>query len=90
MSSAGRGTLLVTKFNQVVRQHKTFLRLNRPCPSGVPTRIIDLRFIRRKLWSGYDNLSGSIQRGEIMQWTTPKFEEIALNCEINSYASAAM
>jgi len=25
-----------------------------------------------------------------MQWTTPKFEEVALNCEINSYASAAM
>jgi len=25
-----------------------------------------------------------------MEWTTPLFEEIALNCEINSYASAAM
>ncbi|MGH9499148.1 MAG: pyrroloquinoline quinone precursor peptide PqqA [Terriglobales bacterium] len=25
-----------------------------------------------------------------MEWTTPQFEEIALNCEINSYASAAM
>jgi len=25
-----------------------------------------------------------------MQWTKPQFEEIALNCEINSYASAAM
>jgi len=25
-----------------------------------------------------------------MQWTAPKFEEIALNCEINSYASAAL
>jgi len=25
-----------------------------------------------------------------MEWTTPKFEEIALNCEINSYASAAL
>jgi len=25
-----------------------------------------------------------------MDWTTPKFEEIALNCEINSYASAAL
>jgi len=25
-----------------------------------------------------------------MEWTAPKFEEIALNCEINSYASAAM
>jgi len=27
---------------------------------------------------------------EIMEWTTPKFEEVALNCEINSYASAAL
>jgi len=25
-----------------------------------------------------------------MQWTTPQFEEISLNCEINSYASAQM
>ncbi|MBZ5571683.1 MAG: pyrroloquinoline quinone precursor peptide PqqA [Acidobacteriia bacterium] len=25
-----------------------------------------------------------------MEWTTPQFEEISLNCEINSYASAAM
>ena len=24
-----------------------------------------------------------------MEWTAPKFEEVALNCEINSYASAA-
>ncbi|MGO9649766.1 MAG: pyrroloquinoline quinone precursor peptide PqqA [Terriglobales bacterium] len=25
-----------------------------------------------------------------MEWTTPKFEEISLNCEINSYAKAEM
>jgi len=25
-----------------------------------------------------------------MEWTTPQFEEIALNCEINSYASAKL
>jgi len=25
-----------------------------------------------------------------MEWTTPLFEEISLNCEINSYASAKM
>lgn len=25
-----------------------------------------------------------------MEWTAPKFEEVALNCEINSYASAAL
>ncbi|MGO4880942.1 MAG: pyrroloquinoline quinone precursor peptide PqqA [Bryobacteraceae bacterium] len=25
-----------------------------------------------------------------MNWTTPDFEEISLNCEINSYSSAEM
>jgi len=25
-----------------------------------------------------------------MEWTTPQFEEVSLNCEINSYASAEM
>jgi coenzyme PQQ precursor peptide PqqA len=30
------------------------------------------------------------ERGKIMEWTPPKFEEVALNCEINSYASAAL
>ncbi|PYV66717.1 MAG: pyrroloquinoline quinone precursor peptide PqqA [Acidobacteria bacterium] len=25
-----------------------------------------------------------------MEWTTPQFEEIALNCEINSYANAQL
>jgi len=30
------------------------------------------------------------RKEEIMQWTTPQFEEICLNCEINSYASAKL
>jgi len=25
-----------------------------------------------------------------MEWATPNFEEIALNCEINSYANAQL
>jgi len=25
-----------------------------------------------------------------MEWTSPEFEEISLNCEINSYASAEL
>jgi len=25
-----------------------------------------------------------------MEWITPEFEEIALNCEINSYACASL
>jgi coenzyme PQQ precursor peptide PqqA len=28
--------------------------------------------------------------GKIMEWTAPAFEEICLNCEINSYASAKL
>jgi coenzyme PQQ precursor peptide PqqA len=28
--------------------------------------------------------------GDIMDWTTPAFEEVCLNCEINSYASAQL
>jgi coenzyme PQQ precursor peptide PqqA len=28
--------------------------------------------------------------GSSMEWTEPKFEEICLNCEINSYASAQL
>jgi coenzyme PQQ precursor peptide PqqA len=30
------------------------------------------------------------EMGIIMEWTTPAFEEICLNCEINSYASAKL
>jgi coenzyme PQQ precursor peptide PqqA len=34
---------------------------------------------------------GTIELGElIMQWTAPAFEEVCLNCEINSYASAKL
>ena len=28
--------------------------------------------------------------GVTMEWTAPAFEEICLNCEINSYASAKL
>jgi len=28
--------------------------------------------------------------GVLMQWTAPVFEEVCLNCEINSYASAKL
>jgi coenzyme PQQ precursor peptide PqqA len=30
------------------------------------------------------------EMGTIMEWTAPAFEEICLNCEINSYASAKL
>jgi coenzyme PQQ precursor peptide PqqA len=40
-----------------------------------------------RFWStSPERLLGEI----IMQWTAPAFEEICLNCEINSYASAKL
>ncbi len=37
----------------------------------------------------FDGPSGPL--GEmIMEWTAPVFEEVCLNCEINSYASAKL
>jgi coenzyme PQQ precursor peptide PqqA len=27
---------------------------------------------------------------KVMEWTAPAFEEVCLNCEINSYASAKL
>jgi len=35
-------------------------------------------------------VSAFLQGIDRMEWTAPKFEEVALNCEINSYASAAL
>jgi hypothetical protein len=28
--------------------------------------------------------------GESVEWTNPQFEEVSLNCEINSYANAEL
>jgi len=44
---------------------------------------------------GYANHTFAVQPwnddwGKIMQWTAPAFEEVCLNCEINSYASAKL
>ncbi len=47
-------------------------------------------------WVGYaDSTSCGLPAGrmtgvKIMQWTAPAFEEVCLNCEINSYASAKL
>ena len=38
----------------------------------------------------YSVVSGDFERMDTMEWTAPEFEEVALNCEINSYASAAL
>ena len=31
-----------------------------------------------------------IQKESAMEWTSPQFEEICLNCEINCYANAEL
>jgi len=50
--------------------------------------------IRSKLWRTLKPLGyncGSVRTKEnTMEWTTPKFEEVCLNCEINSYANAEL
>ena len=38
----------------------------------------------------FQYLAGTITGGKIMEWTAPAFEEVCLNCEINSYASATL
>ena len=30
------------------------------------------------------------EKESTMEWTSPRFEEVCLNCEINSYASAEL
>ena len=36
------------------------------------------------------HLAERITGVKIMEWTAPAFEEVCLNCEINSYASAKL
>lgn len=39
----------------------------------------------------FDHIHGPFwAAGGIMTWTAPAFEEVCLNCEINSYASAKL
>ena len=35
-------------------------------------------------------MSPEVRSFEPMEWTTPQFEEVCLNCEINTYASASL
>jgi coenzyme PQQ precursor peptide PqqA len=35
-------------------------------------------------------LPGFPRKQGTMEWTTPQFEQISLNCEINSYANAEL
>jgi coenzyme PQQ precursor peptide PqqA len=45
------------------------------------------RSARREVKRTYKTNSTGEQH---MEWTTPQFEEVCLNCEINSYASAKL
>jgi coenzyme PQQ precursor peptide PqqA len=56
-----------------------------------------LFFSRDIAWAvrtGYSSVrqftAGWAVGGIIMEWTAPAFEEVCLNCEINSYASAKL
>lgn len=44
----------------------------------------------REMLFSQDVMNAVFGEEKIMEWTAPKFEEVALNCEINSYASAAL
>jgi coenzyme PQQ precursor peptide PqqA len=39
---------------------------------------------------GYTEFGSHAGGKSLMQWTAPAFEEVCLNCEINSYASAKL
>jgi coenzyme PQQ precursor peptide PqqA len=43
-----------------------------------------------KLKLGFPERDARNELEEIMEWTAPAFEEVCLNCEINSYASAKL
>jgi coenzyme PQQ precursor peptide PqqA len=44
------------------------------------------------LWCGIAivGICENARMEEIMEWITPQFEEVSLNCEINSYANAEL
>ena len=47
--------------------------------------------VRLQGWDILDTRSRTGPLGDlIMQWTAPAFEEVCLNCEINSYVSAKL
>ena len=57
--------------------------------SGTDCTIVYLRKVDYTI-STFQYLAGTIPGGKIMEWTAPAFEEVCLNCEINSYASATL
>jgi coenzyme PQQ precursor peptide PqqA len=60
---------------------RTTLALRTPLPSG---RGFDYSYVTASAkWL-------EPEMGEIMEWTAPAFEEVCLNCEINSYVSAKL
>lgn len=63
--------------------------LNEHCYVHFGRESIDLG---RQVGYAYRTLAGYLpSSGDIvMQWTAPAFEEVCLNCEINSYASAKL
>ena len=48
--------------------------------------------LQMETWVSYAGILrfGFEPLGDFMEWTAPVFEEVCLNCEINSYASAKL
>jgi coenzyme PQQ precursor peptide PqqA len=60
---------------------------------GLPTLFLRRSIeLRQELGYAQFTFKGALaaQMGETMTWTAPAFEEVCLNCEINSYASAKL
>jgi coenzyme PQQ precursor peptide PqqA len=55
---------------------------------GIGVLLLAVRWIR--LSGGFEAAMLGTTSEKIMQWTAPAFEEVCLNCEINSYASAKL
>jgi coenzyme PQQ precursor peptide PqqA len=51
---------------------------------------IDFRLPLSYALANVDGSAGNDYLEDAMQWTAPVFEEVCLNCEINSYASAKL
>ncbi len=57
----------------------------------------NFRVYSRLIWQVYwvtiqelVKAANALTLGDTMQWTAPTFQEVCLNCEINSYASATL
>ena len=74
-------------------EHALIASLQKPCLGRVATDYFSADILISveawiKLRPQFEHAARTI--GGIMEWTAPAFEEVCLNCEINSYASAKL